>query len=245
MTSPNKHCLVSPLSPLGKAACSGGLDCLRLGIREMFHFVLLLFFLQHTCASPVLFAPFASQITGTSPSAQLSSVVALPLGAGVRVPPTWSFSIGFQPNTFISTTDSPLSYDARLDNSKHLPSWLQFDEDSFTLTGTAPHHGIYNVTITCAEDDSPDVVSDSFIIVVEKHTIEQTLPFDPIYTVARNEIFYQVNLSRALMFDGAPPTADQIDSTQLSPDLSDLPWMTWDRCVQRLLALAICLTFPL
>lgn len=55
--------------------------------------------------------------------------------SGVRVPPGWDFSIGFDGGTF-----SPwgVLYQATLADGKDLPEWIKWNPATFTFDGTAP-----------------------------------------------------------------------------------------------------------
>ncbi|EJT96606.1 hypothetical protein DACRYDRAFT_102855 [Dacryopinax primogenitus] len=65
----------------------------------------------------------------------LSSSFPLP---GVRVPPSWSFSIGLEPTSFTSPTGSSLFYSALQTSGAPLPNWLQFYNTSFVFDGLTP-----------------------------------------------------------------------------------------------------------
>ena len=58
----------------------------------------------------------------------------------LRVPPSWSFSIGFSGATFLPSPGSSeeLSFSARLANGDPIPDWLVFEEDTITFGGVTP-----------------------------------------------------------------------------------------------------------
>ncbi|TFK40004.1 hypothetical protein BDQ12DRAFT_665191 [Crucibulum laeve] len=97
------------------------------------------------CTSPSL-PPQANlslseQFYASNPS--LSSVFLLSLGSAIaspnpalRVPLRWSFSIGFESSTFVST--GRVYYQVRQVNGSELPSWLVFNPKSITLNGVVP-----------------------------------------------------------------------------------------------------------
>ena len=91
-------------------------------------------------AAPTLNVPLETQFRQSNPS--LSSVFVLDstsaLFAGrpaLRIPPSWSFSIGFQSNTFSDV----IRYAVSQTDGSAPPSWLRFDNVSSTLSGVAPH----------------------------------------------------------------------------------------------------------
>jgi axial budding pattern protein 2 len=56
---------------------------------------------------------------------------------GLRIPPTFDFSIGLQGATFAPW---PLHYSASLVGGAPLPDWMRYDQGSFTFDGTAPEY---------------------------------------------------------------------------------------------------------
>ena len=78
------------------------------------------------------------------------------------------FSFAFDNNTF-SDPDigDSLSYSATLSNGNALPSWLIWDEQNLTLSGTPLNADVGSLTLTVvATDTSNQSISDSFIITV-------------------------------------------------------------------------------
>lgn len=129
---------------------------------------------------PELHIPIAGQFYPNNPS--LSSVFMVEhtsslvtLNPALRVPPAWSFSIGFQGDTF--TSDNNIYYDVLQANGSPLPPWANFNSNSVTLNGVAPHEGalISPMTLALALHASD-----------QKGYTATTLPFDLI--VAQNEL---------------------------------------------------------
>lgn len=58
----------------------------------------------------------------------------------LRIPPKWSFSIGFEYDTFVLETDpnADVFYAALQRDGSPLPSWVRFDTKSITLDGVTP-----------------------------------------------------------------------------------------------------------
>lgn len=70
----------------------------------------------------------------------------------LEIPPTWSFSLGFQQYTFENANRDRIYYDARLAGTTSLPSWLNFDNRTVTFDGVAPREtGEYEITIYGSE----------------------------------------------------------------------------------------------
>ncbi|KAI0782620.1 hypothetical protein C8Q75DRAFT_497574 [Abortiporus biennis] len=93
---------------------------------------------------PILNHPLVEQFKLPNPS--ISSVFMVhPNSAfrvtrpALRVPPSWSFSIGFQYDTFIpSTPDSQVYYDALRADGSPLPDWISFNPRQITFDGFSP-----------------------------------------------------------------------------------------------------------
>ncbi|KAI0684031.1 hypothetical protein BC835DRAFT_1553407 [Cytidiella melzeri] len=68
------------------------------------------------------------------------SLVASDPVPALRIPPKWSFSVGFDYDTFVLETDpnAKVFYAALQRDGSPLPSWLQFNPRSITLDGVTP-----------------------------------------------------------------------------------------------------------
>lgn len=103
-------------------------------------------------AIPVLHNPLKSQLVPSNPA--LSSVY-FPLPSSVllknmsnlgalpclRVPPSWSFSIGLSGDTFLpegGDSSSDLNISVQLEDGNPVPNWLRFDPGLMTLNGGTP-----------------------------------------------------------------------------------------------------------
>ena len=91
-------------------------------------------------AAPALNVPLETQFQQSNPS--LSSVFVVDSTSALfsgrptlLIPPSWSFSIGFQSNTFSDV----IRYAVSQADGSATPSWLRFDNVSSTLSGVAPY----------------------------------------------------------------------------------------------------------
>ncbi|KAF8631868.1 hypothetical protein AX15_002138 [Amanita polypyramis BW_CC] len=195
--------------------------------------------------APVLNTPISAQFRSANPS--LSSVFTLAPYSGIstgnptlRVPPRWSFSVGFQGNTFNATND--LFYDVRLSNGSSLPSWLKFDQTEFTLNGVAPHEDLIA---------TPFVVSLQFIASDQRGYSAMSLPFDLV--VALHELSLAspsptMNITMTSPFNISLLSPDQlsgilVDGTPIKPsEIADFDldvtrhenWLHYDRATRLL-----------
>ena len=129
-------------------------------------------------AAPTLNVPLETQFQQSSPS--LSSVFVLdstsalfPGRPALRIPPSWSFSIGFESNTFSDVVRYAVS---QADGSAP-PSWLRFDNISNTLSGVTPY---------TRSSDPPTVIPLSLHGIDQNGYSSAKSPFDVI--VAAHEL---------------------------------------------------------
>ncbi|KAK2463694.1 hypothetical protein APHAL10511_004445 [Amanita phalloides] len=129
---------------------------------------------------PVLKLPLSVQLSNVEPS--LSSVFplsphsAMDMGTpAVRVPPRWSFSIGFEGETF--TAPNELFYYVRQANGATLPPWMNFNSATYALDGVAPHEELIT---------EPYLIPLQFIASDQQGYSAATLPFNLI--VASHEV---------------------------------------------------------
>lgn len=120
--------------------------------------------------------PIASQFAASNPS--LSSVFLVSPGSAlatdcpsVRIPPKWSFSIGFDFQTYLSN-DSDVFYAIIGSDGSPLPSWMTFNPHDVTLNGVCPHE----------LESSPQVVPLMLIASDEEGYSASTSPFNLIVT---------------------------------------------------------------
>jgi axial budding pattern protein 2 len=180
---------------------------------------------------PQVHQGFVTQILNDS-VAQLASVERLPGGTGISVPPYWSFSLGFLWETFrLSRTDpinGDLFFSARERGMTTLPSWLSFNNLTMTFGGVAPAEGTFTIVATGTDFWGYTGAQTSFIIEVgtgEGIELDRASNFTDIVTMARDEVNYQVDVSKILV-GGEAATADQVALSIMSPEFS---WLSIDR----------------
>ncbi|CAE6464055.1 unnamed protein product [Rhizoctonia solani] len=86
---------------------------------------------------PTVNIPLESQLVPGNPSISSGFTFSTP-NIGVRVPPKWSFSIGFDGSTFTTPDERNVYYDATLVNGLPLPGWIIFNNQTLTFDGVAP-----------------------------------------------------------------------------------------------------------
>jgi axial budding pattern protein 2 len=198
---------------------------------------------------PYVSLSFASQLNEKNPLAVLSG--AFPQTSGLDspaalVPSGWSFSIGFQPTTFNSSTArlSELFYWAALPNFSQLPDWLEFENDTLTFSGVAPKYAetpsnsLYNAAFVITvfssliSGQTEGAASTLFILEIagEVWTVVQTLP--PIVTVAQGNVASRLvpALMDAIRVNERP--LENFKDISMVVDTSETPWLRWDRFVR-------------
>ncbi|KAJ7180606.1 hypothetical protein C8R46DRAFT_1344893 [Mycena filopes] len=91
--------------------------------------------------APTIHIPLSNQFYPGNPA--LSSVFIVSPGSAlatgvpsVRIPNAWSFSMGFQPDTFIAKHN--LYYNILQVNGSAVPPWMEFKPETLTLNGVVP-----------------------------------------------------------------------------------------------------------
>jgi len=184
-------------------------------------------------SSPNVHARFPTQISNP-PLRNFASASALPGGAGVSVPPYWSFSLGFDYDTFrmsyVEPTNGNLYFSAHQRDMTTLPSWLQFSNESFTFSGVAPGNGSYTIVATGTDFWGYTGAETSFVIQVgegDAVELEKGVNFTDVVTMARSQVDYVVDLSQVTL-GGQAIEADQV---VCNVDNAALPWLSFDRYV--------------
>ena len=88
---------------------------------------------------------------------------------GVRVPPSWSFSLGFQSYTFANPNGAKVYYSANMMDGSPLPSWLYFNNASVTFDGVAPSLSktqVFQVVLAGADVVGFQDIRESFNITI-------------------------------------------------------------------------------
>ncbi len=195
---------------------------------------------------PELAKPVASQFRLDNPS--LSSVFLLSNDSALaktaiptlRIPSSWSFSIGFDGDTFASADG--IRYAALQADGSPLPLWMRFDSDGITLDGVAPplhtHPTPYYVDLLLhvADKDGFSAGSVPFSVVVatrELHLSSEGLPTINITKSSSFDILLNSPMDFAgVLVDGEP--IDLLDVASVLIDTSSHSWLHYDPGSRRL-----------
>ncbi|KAG6812751.1 hypothetical protein H0H92_000797 [Tricholoma furcatifolium] len=188
-------------------------------------------------SEPVLRLPISEQFSAPAPS--LSSVFIMSPRSGIptdcpalRIPPKWSFSIGFEYDMF--TSDSNLYYSVRNSDGTTIDSWMTFDANAITLNGVTPKDSdISQPSITklllCVSDQ--EGYSSSclpFAIVISQHELSLGSSSSTL-TIGTNA--FSFNLASQIQYlgvlvDGRPIEINETKA--LSLDTSRYDWLDYN-----------------
>ncbi|KAI0742122.1 hypothetical protein C8Q80DRAFT_1198157 [Daedaleopsis nitida] len=186
--------------------------------------------------APELHIPPAQQFDADNPS--LSSVFLVSSSSSLygtrpalRVPPKWSFSIGFDYGTFVAKNN--LYYAARQLNGSPLPGWIAFNERVMTFNGVTPNiTGPYVLSLALHASDQQGYSASSvdFDLIVAPHDLSLAKSALPTVNITADQPF-SFSLGSA-DFSGVLLDGQQVESrniTSLTIDTSQLGgWLKYD-----------------
>ncbi|WFD42855.1 polarity establishment/cellular polarization [Malassezia psittaci] len=152
----------------------------------------------------------------------------------LHLPLGWSFSIGFQGDTFRLPNDDEVYYSTYLEGAKPLPSWLIFNEEELTYGGVAPtdpgpNGTYYNVILIGSNLPNSGGPSTNFTIYVAGDIITmRNIESPPVVNITEGQPFsYTVpslNTSN-LLVDGKTARSGEF---QLSSGAGMPSWVSFD-----------------
>ena len=188
---------------------------------------------------PTLNIPISDQFNDHNPS--ISSVYFLrpnsaisPTNPTLRVPHKWSFSIGFQGNTFVSQND--LFYELRLANGSEAPDYMVFNSKTITLDGVVPSGdkiappSTLPFLLYASDQEGYTALTLPFTIVVADHELSQDATTLPTINITTSNQFSFSLLSFAdftgVLVDGDPIQPSNISTLDI--DVSGHDWLRYD-----------------
>lgn len=172
---------------------------------------------------PQVRAPVQAQLTDGE--AVISSAYVQSDGS-IRIPPSWSFSIGFQYYT-ISDGDSPVYYTAYRAGTTSLPNWLQFDNETVTFGGLAPANtNNFDIDLYGSDHYGYGDVKQTFSIVIGQHSFILDSPLPTINVTAKDAVVYTIPTS-GLILDGQRIRSANLTSVQASIP-SNVSYLSYD-----------------
>ncbi|KAI8974616.1 hypothetical protein BD414DRAFT_468237 [Trametes punicea] len=189
---------------------------------------------------PELHIPVQAQFYDKNPS--LSSVFLVSNSSALyksrpalRVPPKWSYSIGFQYDTFVAPNS--LYYAATQADGSPLPDWVNFNDRAMTFDGVSPRPEeltgprVVSLVLHASDQEGYSAASVPFDLVVAAHDLSMSTSSLPTINVTADTAF-QLTLNSAadfsgVLLDGEPVSPSNI--TSLGIDTSDLEsWLRYN-----------------
>ncbi|KAH8832772.1 hypothetical protein DL96DRAFT_1704826 [Flagelloscypha sp. PMI_526] len=185
-------------------------------------------------ASPQVHKPILEQFHEGNPS--LSSLFPIfPNSAlhssnpALRVPPNWSFSAGFDWNTFIS--DTSLQYAVLLQDGSPLPPWIHFNPRSVTLNGYTPkEYCNISLALHATDEQGYSAISLPFNLFVSQHDLSLASSLPTINITSGASFNFSLNSPSdlvGLLLDGKSISSSQVESIFL--DTSVVDWLRYDK----------------
>lgn len=180
-------------------------------------------------ASPILSIPISQQLL--DPNANSLGPKNVLAGNILHIPLGWSFSMGFNGDTFIMTNGNDVFMSASLNGTTELPSWLTWSADTYTLYGVAPSNVeasglLYDVVMTGSNKPGFGGITDSFQIKVAAHTLNLSGQLRSVNTSV-GDLFRYTIPTTGLTLDGRQ-NDNTTNPVNVTVNLADYPWISFD-----------------
>ncbi|KAF7790166.1 hypothetical protein EIP86_001118 [Pleurotus ostreatoroseus] len=155
----------------------------------------------------------------------------------LRIPPQWSFSIGFDYDTFVLDSGEDVYYGATQTNGAPLPDWIRFDTQSITFDGVTPkmadtrkQHTL-SLALYASDQQGYSASSLPFNIWVSEHELSVATTSLPTINITAETPFSVTLNSPAdftgLLLDGSPLQPTDIAALQVDTDFYG-DWLKYD-----------------
>ena len=150
----------------------------------------------------------------------------------LHMPLGWSFSIGFDGDTFVLPEQNQVYYTVKLADAQPLPNWLKYDPKSYTLDGVAPTNpgpngAHFQVVVYASNKPNTGGPTDNFTIFVGHGVITPQQSPLPAANVTEGDVL-QYNISSSdFLLDGKKPPNNQRVKVALGS--SPPSWIKYDQ----------------
>ncbi|SGY69120.1 BQ5605_C004g02963 [Microbotryum silenes-dioicae] len=182
-----------------------------------------------TDPGPDVFLPFSKQLSSAA-YAGGGGASLLPDGT-LKVPPSWSFSLGFQQYTFQDQTNqyAQIYYTSYAAGTTQLPSWLKFDNRTVTFGGVAPSTpGDYSIVTYGSNYFGYGDVQQTLVFRVGAHILTMAENLAPIRTTPSSTVSYHFEFND-LRIDNASVTTANLS---INVNLTNTSFLTYDASTQ-------------
>ncbi|KAH7335545.1 hypothetical protein B0J17DRAFT_670590 [Rhizoctonia solani] len=183
-------------------------------------------------APPLVNIPLESQLVPGNPSISSGFTFSAP-NIGVRVPPKWSFSIGFDGYTFTTPDERNVYYDATLVNGLPLPGWIVFNNRTLTFDGVAPpvsQSPKLSIVLHGSDRWGFGAIQAQFDLVIGPRThllgVEGTVGLETLNVTGGTPFEHSIKTFGGLTIDGVPVVAANI--SRVDVNVSSVPWVVFD-----------------
>ena len=114
------------------------------------------------------------------------------LPQGLRLPPSWSFSIGLEWDTFIINGGRDIYYSGILANGSKLPPWIAFHKDEITFEGVSPpiHYvQTLELVLVASDADGKPLGNQNFNFTIAEHELSSIAASVPPLNLTVNAPF--------------------------------------------------------
>ncbi|RDB23344.1 Axial budding pattern protein 2 [Hypsizygus marmoreus] len=194
---------------------------------------------------PTLHKPISDQFKLPSPS--MSSVFALSPNSGLvtptatvpalRIPPKWSFSIGFESDTYLSADDRKLLYGLQAGDGGPPPEWMLFNPTAMTVNGVTPIEGsisqqaVFHLSLVVSDEEGYSASTLPFDLFIASHELSMTTSSLPIINITESTPF-SVTLSSPADFSGVLVDGEAIQPSDIMTLVVDTSqygsWLKYD-----------------
>ncbi|KAL4946237.1 hypothetical protein BDV06DRAFT_183010 [Aspergillus oleicola] len=161
--------------------------------------------------------PLAPQLQAMGPTSSPSNIV---------VHSGDSFSISFDPETFINTHPSTIYYGTSYPENAPLPSWIGFDQSSLRFYGTAPSIGsqTFSLNLVASDVSGFSATTMTFKLTVSPHILSFKQSAQTLF-INNGEELASPHFIDTLTLDGVKPASDTLTETEIdAPD-----WLEVDK----------------
>ncbi|CAE6471918.1 hypothetical protein ACGC1H_003818 [Rhizoctonia solani] len=181
---------------------------------------------------PTVNIPLESQLVPGNPSISSGFTFSTP-NIGVRVPPKWSFSIGFDGATFTTPDERNIYYDATLVNGLPLPGWIVFNNQTLTFDGVAPpmnrSPGL-SIVLHGSDRWGFGAIQAQFDLVIGPRThllgVDGKVGLETVNVTGGIPFTHSIKTFGGLTVDGVPVVAANISHVEVN--VSSVPWAVFD-----------------
>lgn len=189
---------------------------------------------------PTLKRSISEQFTASNTA--LSSVFVLAANSALttgnpalRIPPRWSFSVGFMQDMFLAEND--IYYEVRLSDGSPLPEWVFFNSKALTVNGITPNEStILSLALHVSDQEGYTASTLPFDLIISSHELSITTSSLPTINVTASTPF-NVTLSSPADFSGVIGDAQPMQPsniTSLAIDVSGYNWLKYDNASRTL-----------